>query len=184
MGDLSIRPAAAGDLPAIQAIYAHHVLHGLGTFEEVPPAVEEMAGRHAAVLARGLPWLVAEADGIILGYAYAGPFRPRAAYRYTVEDSVYVAPDAQRRGVGRALLEAVLAECRTLGLRQAVAVIGDSGNIGSIGVHAACGFELKAVLPGLGFKFGRWVDVVWMQRSLNQGGDARPDAPGLNLKGA
>jgi phosphinothricin acetyltransferase len=137
----------------------------------------------AAVRSRGLPWLVADDEGRVLGYAYAGPFRPRAAYRYTVEDSVYVAPDANGRGVGKALLAAVIAACEAMGLRQMVGVIGDSGNAASIGVHRACGFELKAVLPGLGFKFGRWVDVVWMQRPLNGGDASAPDAPGLSLGG-
>ena len=173
---MTIRPASDDDLPAMQAIYAHHVLHGLGTFEEGPPTVEELGERLAAVQARGLPWLVAEAEGRVFGYAYAGPFRPRAAYRFTVEDSVYVSPDAMGRGLGRSLLTAVIAACETKGLRQMVAVIGDSGNAGSIALHRACGFELKAVLPALGWKFGRWVDVVWMQRSLN-GGDASPASP-------
>ena len=179
-----IRAATDQDLPAIQAIYAHHVLHGLGTFEEVPPPVEELGQRLANVRARGLPWLVWDEAGEVLGYAYAGPFRPRAAYRYTVEDSVYVAPGAARRGIGRALLGEVITACEGMGLRQMVAVIGDSGNQGSIAVHKACGFELKGVFPGLGWKFGRWVDVVWMQRPLNGGAEQAPDAPGLSLSGA
>ena len=170
---MTLRPAQTADLEAIQAIYAHHVTHGLGTFEEVPPSVAAMGERLEAVRAKGLPWLVAQSEGGILGYAYAGPFRPRAAYRYTVEDSVYVAPEAMGQGVGRALLDGVIAACRPLGLRQMVAVIGDSGNAASIAVHRRCGFEQLAVLPGLGWKFGRWVDVVWMQRALD-GGDARP----------
>ena len=181
---MTLRPATTGDLTAIQAIYAHHVLNGLGTFEEAPPTVEEMAVRFAAVRDRGLPWLVAEEDGKVLGYAYAGAFRPRAAYRYTVEDSIYVAPHAAGRGLGRSLLQALIADCEARGLRQMAAVIGDSGNAASIGLHTSCGFELKAVLPGLGFKFGRWVDVVWMQRALNDGVGRAPDAPGLALSGA
>ncbi len=181
---MTLRPATTGDLAAIQAIYAHHVLTGLGTFEETPPTVEDMVGRFAAVRDRGLPWLVAEEDGGVLGYAYAGAFRPRAAYRYTVEDSIYVAPDAAGRGLGRSLLQALIAECEALGLRQMAAVIGDSGNAASIGLHRSCGFELLAVLPGLGFKFDRWVDVVWMQRALNGGVDRAPDASGLTLSGA
>ncbi len=176
---MTLRSAQSGDVEAIQAIYAHHVLNGLGTFEETPPSVEAMAERLEAVRAKGLPWLVAEEAGRVLGYAYAGPFRPRAAYRFTVEDSVYVAPDAAGRGLGKALLLAVIGECERMGLRQMAAVIGDSGNAASIGLHKACGFELKAVLPGLGFKFGRWVDVVWMQRALNNGSGGAPDAPGL-----
>ena len=181
---MTLRPAQTADLEAIQAIYAHHVTHGLGTFEEVPPSVAAMAERLEAVRSKGLPWLVAEEGGRVLGYAYAGPFRPRAAYRFTVEDSVYVSPDALGWGRGRALLMAVIAECEALGLRQMAAVIGDSGNAASIGLHKACGFEMKAVLPGLGFKFGRWVDVVWMQRTLNAGAGEPPGGPGLALGGA
>jgi phosphinothricin acetyltransferase len=180
---MKVRPAALGDLAAVQAIYAHHVRTGLGTFEEEPPSAEDMRQRYEAVRSRGLPWIVAELDGAIAGYAYAGPFRPRAAYRYTVEDSVYVAADRTGRGVGRAMLQALIDECERLGLRQMAAVIGDSGNDASIALHRACGFELKAVLPGLGFKFGRWVDVVWMQRALGPGDGRAPDGPGLNLGG-
>ena len=176
---MKLRPAEAGDIAAIQAIYAHHVLHGLGTFEEVPPSQDEMAQRCAAVLDRGLPWLVADRDGEVVAYAYAGPFRTRAAYRFTVEDSIYVAEAARGQGIGKALLEAVLAECEGLGLRQMVGVIGDSGNEASIALHRACGFELKAIVPAVGWKFGRWVDVVWMQRSLGRGAGAPPDAPGI-----
>lgn len=178
-----IRPADLGDIEAVQAIYAHHVLHGLGTFEEVPPSVSDIGERWSTVIARGLPWLVAAEGGEVLGYAYAGPFRPRAAYRYTVEDSVYVAPDRMGQGVGKALLNAVIARCEAMGLRQMVAVIGDSGNAGSIGVHRACGFELKTAVESVGFKFGRWVDIVWMQRALNDGASSPPDAPGLQLGG-
>ena len=184
MDGLTVRALAPSDLPAVQAIYAHHVIHGLGTFEEMPPAAAELGRRHAAIRAKGLPWIVAEAGGRTLGYAYAGPFRPRAAYRYTVENSVYVAPEAMGRGVGRRLLQALIAECEALGLRQMVAVIGDSGNAGSIALHRACGFEFKAALPAVGFKFGRWVDIVWMQRDLNTGAAAPPDGPGLALDGA
>ena len=181
---MRLRSADLDDLPAIQAIYAHHVLNGLGTFEEVPPSVDEMRQRYEAVRVRGLPWVAAEADGELAGYAYAAPFRPRAAYRYAVEDSVYVTPGAARQGVGRGLLELVIGECERLGLRQMVAVIGDSGNAASIGLHRACGFELLASPPGLGFKFGRWVDVVWMQRALGDGDRRPPDSPGLRLQGA
>ena len=180
---MKLRPAALEDLAAIQAIYGHHVRHGLGTFEEVPPSLQDIAQRHAAVCGKGLPWLVAEVEGEVKGYAYAGPFRPRAAYRYTVEDSVYVAPDAVGRGLGKALLAAVIGECEALGLRQMVAVIGDSGNAGSIGLHRACGFEFKTAVDAVGWKFGRWVDVVWMQRALNGGAASAPNAPGLQLGG-
>ena len=181
---MRVRPAEVSDLQGIQSIYAHHVLHGFGTFEEDPPGLDEIGERHAAVIARGLPWLVAQSEGGILGYAYASPFRPRAAYRYTVEDSVYVAPEAMGQGVGRALLDGVIAGCQPLGLRQMVAVIGDSGNIPSIHLHRACGFEFKTVIKSVGFKFGRWVDVVWMQRALGPGAELPPDLPGLHLRGA
>ncbi len=180
---MKLRPAELDDVAAIQAIYAHHVLTGRGTFEEVPPGVDEMTQRYEAVRDRGLPWVVAELDGEVVGYAYAGAFRPRAAYRYAVEDSVYVAPGAMGQGVGRALLDLVIGECERLGLRQMVAVIGDSANVSSIALHRACGFEFKAALPGLGFKFGRWVDVVWMQRALGDGDASMPGAPGLQLQG-
>ncbi len=178
-----VRPSVAADAAALQAIYGHHVLNGLGTFEEAPPSVEEMERRRAAVVARGLPYLVAEIDGRVAGLAYAAPFRLRAAYRYTVEDSVYVAPDAVGRGVGRAVLSAVIAACEDLGLRQMIEVIGDSGYAGSVGLHSALGYEMKGVMPGLGFKHGRWVDIVWMQKALNGGAGAPPDAPGLALHG-
>jgi L-amino acid N-acyltransferase YncA len=176
-----VRAATDADAEALAAIYGHHVLHGFGTFEETPPTPEEMARRRIAIAEHGLPYLVAEEAGRVLGFAYAGPFRARAAYRYTVEDSVYVAPDAVGRGVGRAVLSAVLAACEALGVRQVVAVIGDSENAGSVGLHRALGFEPAGVGRSFGFKHGRWVDIVWMQKALN-GGDARPpDAPGLRL---
>lgn len=178
-----VRPSLETDAPGLAAIYGHHVLHGLASFEEVPPTPEDMAGRRAAIVALGLPYLVAEEDGRVLGYAYAGPFRPRAAYRYTVEDSVYVAPDAIGKGVGRAVLTEVLAACEALGVRQVMAVIGDSGNAGSIGLHAALGFEHAGICRAVGFKHGRWLDSVWMQKSLNGGDSRAPDAPGLVLTG-
>jgi L-amino acid N-acyltransferase YncA len=169
-----VREAALGDAAAIQAIYAHHVLHGTGSFEEVPPTVEDIAARIAAVQERGLPYRVAVDDGAVRAYAYASPFRPRAAYRYTVEDSVYVAPDAQRRGYGRAALQAVIDACAGLGVHQIVAVIGGSDNSGSIGLHDALGFRRMGVLTGVGFKAGRWVDAVHMQKALNGGSQAEP----------
>ena len=180
---VTIRPSTDADLPAITAIYGWNVLNGLGTFEEDPPSQDEMTRRRAAFLDRGLPYLVAEENGVVLGYAYAGPFRLRAAYRYTVEDSVYVSPAAVGKGVGKTLLTALIAECEALGLRQLVAVIGDSGNAASIGLHAAMGFKQQGVFPSMGYKFGRWVDLVWMQRDLNGGGSREPDAPGLSLSG-
>jgi L-amino acid N-acyltransferase YncA len=176
-----VRAATEADAAALAAIYGDAVLHGFGTFEEVPPGPAEMDARRRAVADRGLPYLVAEADGQVLGFAYAGPFRPRAAYRYTLEDSVYVAPDAQGRGVGRAVLSAVIAACEALGVRQLMAVIGDSENAGSIGLHRALGFEPTGVGHSVGFKHGRWVDIVHMQKALN-GGDTRPpDGPGVEL---
>jgi len=183
MAAITIRPSTDADVSAITAIYGWNVLNGLGTFEEVPPDAAEMGRRRAAFLAKGLPYLVAERDGVVVGYAYAGPFRLRAAYRYTVEDSVYVGPDAVGKGVGKALLSALIDACGALGLRQICAVIGDSGNAASIGLHAALGFERKGVFPAMGYKFGRWVDLVWMQRPLNGGGSRDPDAPGLELSG-
>jgi phosphinothricin acetyltransferase len=176
-----VRDATAADLQAIAAIYGHHVLHGAGTFEEVPPTLEDMAQRLAAVQSKALPWVVAQADGRILAYAYAGPYRLRSAYRYTAEDSVYVAPDAQRRGAGRAALQAVIARCEAMGLRQLVAVIGDSGNQGSLGLHEALGFERVGALPAVGFKHGRWLDVVIMNKPLNGGPARDPDAAGIDL---
>lgn len=178
-----IRPSTDADIGAITAIYAWNVENGLGTFEEIPPDAAEMARRRQAFLDRGLPYLVAEQDGQVLGYAYAGPFRLRAAYRYTVEDSIYVAPDAAGKGVGKVLLAALIEACEALGFRQMCAVIGDSGNAASIGLHAALGFEHKGVFPDMGHKFGRWVDLVWMQRPLNGGGQTPPDAPGMSLSG-
>ena len=142
---MKIRSALASDAAALAAIYGHHVTHGFGTFEEVPPSPEGMAGRLEAVTDWGLPYLVAEIDGQVAGLAYAGLFRPRAAYRYTVEDSVYIAPDRMGQGVGKALLGEVIRVCETMGLRQMVAMIGDSENAGSIGLHRACGFEPAGV---------------------------------------
>jgi phosphinothricin acetyltransferase len=172
---VAIRESRDSDLPAIQAIYAHHVSTGLGSFEEVPPSLDEMRRRRTGILGDGLPYIVAEIDGRLAGYAYAGRFRPRSAYRYSAEDSIYVAPEAQRRGVGRALLHELVERCTRLGYRQMVAVIGDSGNLGSIGVHAAEGFVEVARLPAVGFKLGRWVDSVMMQRPLGAGQSAPPD---------
>lgn len=177
----TIRNALPADAAACQAIYAHHVLHGVGTFEEVPPTIEDMARRMTDVTARGLPWLVANNGANIRGFAYTAPFRLRAAYRYTVEDSIYLAPDAVRQGIGRALLGELIAACEALGLRQMVAVIGDSGNAASIGLHRACGFEHRGVTPALGFKHGRFVDVVWMQKALGDGARTVPDDSGLAL---
>jgi phosphinothricin acetyltransferase len=169
-----VRPARAADLPALQAIYAHHVMHGLASFEEVPPALEEITRRHAEVTERGLPWLVAEVGGSVAGYGYCAPYRARSAYRYTLEDSIYVRPDAQGKGVGGALLREVLAACEGLGYRQVIAVIGDSANAASINLHASVGFVRCGMLRSTGFKFGRWVDSVLMQRPLGRGDASLP----------
>jgi L-amino acid N-acyltransferase YncA len=176
-----VREAAPDDAPALAAIYGHHVLHGVGTFEETSPSPEEMTRRLEAVRALRLPYLVAQAEEGVIGFAYASAFRPRAAYRYAAEDSVYVAPGHIGRGVGRALVGEVVARCEAMGLRQLVAVIGGSDNTASIGLHRSLGFEMKGVTPGLGFKHGRWVDVVWMQKALNAGATAPPSGAGLDL---
>lgn len=164
-----IRASRADDLPAIAAIYAHAVLHGTGTFELEPPDEAEMGRRRDAVRANGLPWLVAERDGQVLGYAYANHFRPRRAYRFCLEDSIYLHPEARGQGVGRLLLAELIAQCEARGARQMLAVIGDAENTGSVGVHRACGFEHTGVLKASGWKFGRWLDVVLMQRRLGEG---------------
>lgn len=163
---LVTRPSQEADVPALQAIYAHHVLHGFGSFEEVPPDVVELARRRTAVLARDLPYLVAEWDGALAGYAYAAPFRARSAYRFTVEDSIYVSPDFVGRGIGKALLQTLITRCVALGYHQMIAVIGGSQNIGSIKVHEACGFHHAGTLPAVGFKFDQWVDSIMMCRTL------------------
>jgi phosphinothricin acetyltransferase len=166
---LLIRPSLEGDIAAIQQIYEHAVLHGTGTFETEAPDRAEMTRRRTEVLSRSLPYLVAERDGQVLGYAYANYFRPRLAYRFFVEDSIYLAPAAQGQGVGRALLAELIARCEAAGARQMVAVIGDSQNKGSIGLHEALGFAHTGLLKASGWKFGRWLDVVLMQRQLGLG---------------
>ena len=179
-----VRAATQADAGALAAIYGDAVLNGFGTFEEIPPSAADMDGRRRALQDQGLPYLVCEDAGVVLGFAYAGPFRPRAAYRYTLEDSVYVAPDAKGKGVGRAVLSAVIAECEKLGVRQLMAVIGDTGNAGSVGLHKSLGFEQTGVGRSVGFKHGRWVDIVHMQKPLN-GGDASLPPPdgGITLSG-
>jgi len=174
-GPLLVRDATDADMPAIHAIYAHHVTHGFGSFEEIPPDLAEMVRRRADVLSRGLPYLVAtDREGRLLGFSYAAPYRLRTAYRYTVEDSIYVAPEAVGQGVGARLLKALIARTTKLGYRQMIAVIGDSGNRGSIRVHASQGFRKAAVMQGIGFKLGRWVDSVLMQRPLGPGNSRKP----------
>lgn len=171
---LWLRPSTPADLPAITAIYGWHAEHGSGTFELEGPPVDEMARRRADVLAKGLPWLVAERDGAVLGYAYANHFRPRLAYRYALEDSIYLAPAAQGQGIGRLLLAELVARCEALGARQMFALIGDSANAASIGVHRALGFTDAGLMRAAGWKFGRWLDVVILQRSLGLGDTAAP----------
>ncbi|WP_026362773.1 GNAT family N-acetyltransferase [Methylopila sp. M107] len=170
----AVRDAQDADLPAITAIYAHHVLTGLASFEEIAPGVDEMAGRRAAVLALGAPYLVAEFDGRIAGFAYANTYRTRPAYKHTIEDSVYVAHDALGRGVGDALMRELIARCERGPFRQMIAVIGDSANAGSIALHAKHGFDMVGNFRSVGFKFGRWVDSVLMQRPLGDGGATLP----------
>lgn len=170
-----IRPSRDEDLDAITRIYGHHVLHGTGTFETTPPTLAEMAARRADVLGKGLPWLVAEEGGQVLGYAYGNWFKPRPAYRFSVEDSIYMDPAAHRRGLGRALLAELLAALERAGTRKVMAVIGDSANAGSIGVHQALGFEPVGVVQSCGWKFGRWLDIVLMQKTLGAGDSTPPN---------
>jgi len=174
VAELTIRPSAAGDMPAIAAIYAHHVLHGLASFEEVPPDIAEMSRRRDDFVARALPYLVAERAGRVVGYAYASPYRTRSAYRFTVEDSIYIEHAEVGRGIGRALLSALIERCTALGYRQMVAVIGGSDTWPSIRLHEALGFARVGVLQAIGFKFGGWVDTVLMQRPLGAGASAPP----------
>jgi len=176
-----VRPVAPADLDAIQSIYAHHVLHGLASFEEEPPSLEEMRRRFDDVAARGLPYFAAEEAGEVLGYGYCAPYRARSAYRYALEDSVYVRHDRQRRGIGRALLAELIRRCERLGYRQLVAVIGDSAQTPSIALHASLGFLRAGNLRSVGFKFGRWVDTVIMQRPLGAG-DGTPPGAGISAR--
>ncbi len=178
MAPVLLRPSAPADLPAITAIYAWNVAHGTGTFELEVPDEAEMARRRDDVLSNGLPWLVAERDGQVLGYAYANHFRPRRAYRFCLEDSIYLADVAKGQGLGKLLLAELLARCEAAGARQMLAVIGDSANAGSIGVHRALGFEHVGVMAAAGWKFERWLDVVIMQKRLGLGQTSAPvDAP-------
>ncbi len=166
---MEIRPASDADIGEIQSIYAHHVLTGSGTFEEEPPSVEEMTERFRKVASAGWPWLVATDATGVLGYAYYTQFRDRSAYRYCVEDSVYVREDVRGQGVGKALVAQLIEAATAAGVRQMIAVIGDSENVGSVGVHASLGFQMVGTMRAIGLKFGRWVDVVTMQRSLGKG---------------
>jgi phosphinothricin acetyltransferase len=161
-----VRDARAEEFARIAEIYSHHVRTGFGTFDETPPSRDEMLERFAQIARLGLPYLVAAEGGTLVGYAYAAPYRPRSAYRFTVEDSIYVAPENQRRGVGASLLNRLVERCAAAGMRQLVAVIGDSGNRASIRVHEKCGFRQAGVLRDVGFKQNRWLDTVIMQRAL------------------
>jgi len=169
-----VRPATPADIPAITRIYAHAVRHGTASFELEPPDEAEMARRQRALLDGGYPYLVAETDGAVTGYAYAGPYRTRPAYRFTVENSVYIAPQAQRRGIGRALLDRLIADCEARGYRLMIAVIGDSAQAPSIELHRAAGFKLVGAFEAVGYKFDRWLDSVLMQRPLGKGSSAPP----------
>jgi phosphinothricin acetyltransferase len=171
---VTLRAAGVGDAAAIAAIYAPHVRQGLATFELAPPDAKEIAARMRAIAGDGHPWIVAERAARVIGYAYAGPYRLRPAYRYTTEDSIYLAADAMGQGIGRRLLAALIAACEARGDRQMIAVIGDAGNAASIGVHAAAGFAHVGVLRSAGRKFGRWIDVVLMQRALGAGDATSP----------
>ena len=171
---MNIRPATQDDLPDIQAIYSYHVLHGTGTFEEVPPSLEEMTTRMQAGATRGWAWLVAADATGVLGYAYYAQIRDRTAYRFTAEDSIYVREDVRGQGVGKALVLRLLKEAEQAGFRQMVAVIGDSENVGSVGMHASLGFHHVGTLRAVGLKFGRWLDTVYMQRVLGRGDETLP----------
>jgi phosphinothricin acetyltransferase len=172
----NIRASRDDDIPAITALYAHHVLNGTGTFETTPPTQADMAARRADVLAKGLPYLVLEESGEVLGFAYCNWFKPRPAYRFSAEDSIYMAAGAGGKGHGRALLQALADQAQAAGVRKLIAVIGDSANAGSVGVHRALGFTQVGVLRSCGWKFGQWLDVVLMEKFLGDGNMTAPDA--------
>lgn len=174
-GGVELRPATEADCPAIAEIYAHHVLNGLASFEIEPPSLDEIARRYAALAGAGFPYVVAVQDDALAGYAYAGPYRPRPAYRFSVEDSVYVAPGRGGQGVGSLLLGRIIEDATEKGFRQMIAVIGDSGNEASIRLHGRHGFERAGLFRDVGFKFGRWVDSVLMTRALGEGAETLPD---------
>lgn len=173
----TIRPCSDADLPAITAIYGHHVLRGTGTFEIEPPTLPDMTARRADVLAKGLPYLVAELDGKVVGFAYCNWFKPRPAYRYSAEDSVYVDHNLHAKGIGRTLLAELTTAAERAGVRKLIAVIGDANNLGSVGVHRSVGFTDVGVLKSCGWKFGRWLDVVMMEKSIGFGDSKPPELP-------
>jgi phosphinothricin acetyltransferase len=177
MSSLEIRPTAEADLSAITGIYSQAVRYGTATFELIPPDLAEMTRRFAVLRDGGFPYFVAALDGRVVGYAYAGAYRPRPAYRFTIENSVYLDPAIHRRGIGLQLLQRLLADSEARGFRQMIAVIGDSANAGSIAVHTRCGFQMIGTHPNVGFKFGRWLDTVMMQRALGEGGTTVPAEP-------
>jgi L-amino acid N-acyltransferase YncA len=176
MSSPEIRPAIEADLPFVTEIYAHAVLHGTATFELTPPDLAEMTRRYRVLMDGTFPYLVAVLDGIVVGYAYAGAYRPRPAYRFTVENSIYLDPAIHRRGIGMKLMRRLIDDCETRGYRQMIAVIGDSANAGSIGMHRACGFQMIGTHPNVGLKFGRWLDTVMMQLALGEGATTTPAA--------
>jgi L-amino acid N-acyltransferase YncA len=171
---VTVRDSTAADLARCADIYREAVRNGTGTFELDEPDDADMAGRRDAILAQGLPWLVAERDGEVLGYAYASQFRPRRAYRFCVEDSIYLEPAARGQGAGKLLLAELISRCERLGIRQMLAVIGDAANTSSIALHRSCGFEHSGTFTAAGWKFERWLDVVMMQRRLGSGADSPP----------
>ena len=173
-GELLIRPSRDDDIAAITGIYAHHVLHGVASFEEVPPAIEEMARRRGELVGRGFPYFVAERGGKVVGYCYSGPYRARVGYRFSVEDSIYIDANEVGRGIGRALLAEIIERSAELGYRQMIAVIGGAETLPSINLHKALGFTSIGTFTGIGFKFGRWVDSVYMQRALGPGNTTLP----------
>ena len=174
MSALEIRPATEADLAFITGIYAHAVRYGTATFELIPPDRSEMTRRFRVLADGGFPYFVAARDGRVVGYAYAGPYRPRPAYRFTVENSIYLKPAIHRRGIGLLLMQRLLSECEARGHRQMIAVIGDSANAGSVGLHRRCGFEMIGTHPNVGLKFGRWLDTVMMQLALGEGASTVP----------
>ena len=171
----TIRPSRDADVPAITAIYAHHVETGTASFETAAPDEAEMRRRRNMLIGKQYPWFVAELDGEVCGYAYAGPYRTRPAYRHSVEDSVYVRSSVQRRGVGKALLDTLIQACTDRGFRQMVAIIGDSAQVASIGLHREAGFEMAGTLRNIGYKHDRWLDTVFMQLALGKGASTAPD---------
>lgn len=171
-----VRPSVDADMTAITRIYAHHVLNGTGTFETSPPSEADMRTRRADVLGKNLPWLVIETNGYIAGFAYANWFKPRPAYRFSVEDSIYMAQEATGKGLGKQLMNELLVQLERRGVRKVMAVIGDSANVGSIGLHRSAGFEQAGVIQSCGWKFGRWLDIVLMQKAIGEGDSTPPDS--------